>query len=255
MNILAWWSTLILMALSLLACGWIFGYVGFTLPGFADHVYAGLAYSVVPYILLMVPASLALASRKISGVLIALPYIALLALDFFGVFGLFGAYDTSPEPAHARTSFHIAWVVPTAIIALLRNRSQRTTERLYKVAFALQLVVLAGAMYHFTYRYGVLHLAEPVVAVSRLRLGNGSLNFPLIEEEAAYIVSGRDGRLYRIDLAQSRKVFVAQMPRPQPAEMGFPQMTLPDIVRRHPTPYFGFLQRIDEDEINFRYTL
>ncbi|MBT9158495.1 MAG: hypothetical protein DDT36_01507 [Firmicutes bacterium] len=30
-------------------------------------------------------------------------------------------------------------------------------------------------------------------------------------------------------------------------------MTLPDIGRRHPTPYFGFLQRIDEDELNFRF--
>ncbi len=271
MNMLAWWSTLILMVLSLLACVWIFGYAGFDILyslagvyasqaaalrelGYGSDilyslagVYATLAYGMVPYILLMIPASLALASRKISGILIALPYIALLPCHY-----VFIGIQSKGFDDREWTVLNIAWIVPTAIIALLWNRGQRTKERLYKVAFALQLVLLAGAIYHFTYRYGVVHLAEPVVAVSRLRLGNGSLSFPLIEGEGAYIVSNH-GRLYRIDLAQSRKVFVAQIPRPQPAEIGFPQMTLPNINREY-TSFFGFLQRIDEDELYFRFT-
>ncbi|MBS3937507.1 MAG: hypothetical protein KGZ50_02880 [Peptococcaceae bacterium] len=247
-----WGSSLVLMLLSLLVAVWIFGPVGFMVHNFSDPVYVNLAYSMVPHILLVVPASLALASRKISGILIALPYVLLLSYHLLAAFMNMALGADATAVARAWTSFHIGWIVPAVIIALLWKRSETTKRQIYMAAFALQLVVLVGAMYHFTYRYGVVHLAEPVVAVSRLRLRDRSLSFPLIEEEAAYIVSNH-GRLYRIDLAQSRKVFIAQIPRPQPAEIGFPQMTLPNINWEY-TSFFGFLQRIDEDELYFRFT-
>jgi hypothetical protein len=51
-----------------------------------------------------------------------------------------------------------------------------------------------------------------------------------LEEDAAYIVD-RQGRLYQVELAAGRKRLLAQIPRPAPAEVGFPGLVLPSIVR------------------------
>ena len=157
--------------------------------------------------------------------------------------------------ARVTTSFHIAWVVPVVIVALLWKIDQKTKRQIYSALFVLQAILLGGAIYYFTYQYGVLHLAEPIVSVQRLRLGDGRLSLLLIEEERAYIVNRRE-RLYRIDLERGRKGFIARIPMPEPAEVGLPHLMF-TRRGRYDNPYVGVLNRVDDDELflRFRYRL
>lgn len=252
----AWGSILILMLLSLLASVWIFGFVGFRIHSFQAPIYISLAYSMVLHILLVVPASLALASKTVVGTLIAVPYLLVLSLHLFAVVMFTGLDAEAFAVARVTTSFHIAWVVPAVIVALLWKIREKTKRQIYSAMFILQVILLGGAIYYFTYQYGVLHLAEPIVSVQRIRFGDGRLGLLLIEKERAYVVNRR-GRLYRIDLEQGRKVFIARIPMPEPAEVGLPHLMFRPKGGRYANPFVGVLNRVDDDELflRFRYRL
>ena len=175
----AWGSILILMLLSLLASVWIFGFVGFRIHSFQAPIYISLAYSMVLHILLVVPASLSLASKTVVGTLIAVPYLLVLSLHLFAVVMFTGLDAEAFAVARVTTSFHIAWVVPAVIVALLWKIREKTKRQIYSAMFILQVILLGGAIYYFTYQYGVLHLAEPIVSVQRIRFGDGRLGLLL----------------------------------------------------------------------------
>ncbi len=244
------------MLVSVPAYYWITGPVGFNLPSPSAQLF-NLIHFMTPYLLFVIPACLALALKKITGLLLALPYLVFLG---FGLLGLMfmgtGRFSSAVAAGRVFGSFAIACAVPAILVALLWNINETRKKKIYLAAVALQLVVLSGAVYYYTYHYGVWRLAGEPVSVQRLRLGDGELGFPLVEEDAAYIVD-RQGRLYQVELAAGRKRILAQIPRPTPAEVGFPGVTLPPITRDERSPFFrdSALTRVNSNELSYRYDL
>jgi len=239
------------MLFSLMVYFWITDHVGFWPPWVSELLFNPMHHMAF-HILFLVPASLALASKKSMGLLIVIPYLILLG------FGLFEFMMVSRDGvgkalvAHrALASLIIAWALPAVIVVLLWNISETRKKKIYLVAMVLQMAVSAGAAYYYTFHYGVWHLAEETVSVQRLMLGDGELSFPLVEEDTAYIVD-RQGRLYQIELAAGRKRLLALVPRPTAAEAGFPGLVLPSIESPG-SPFGGVMSRVGDDELSFRY--
>ncbi|MBS3898667.1 MAG: hypothetical protein KGZ54_07060 [Dethiobacter sp.] len=244
-------NALVSVLASLLAYFWITGQVGFRPPSVSARLFNPLHYMTL-HLIFLVPASLGLALKKIAGVLIAIPYLILLGLGLLGVMILGG--DSFREAVmfdRANITFIIACAVPVALVALLWKISEEKKRRIYLAALVFHLVILAGAVYYYAYHYGVWHLAGEPVSVQRLRLGDGDLSFPLIEEDAAYIVD-RQGRLYQVELMAGRKRILASIPRPTAAEAGFPELVLP-YIERPGSPFKGVLTRVNNSELSFRY--
>ena len=242
------------MLFSLLVYFWITDHVGFWPPWVSELLFNPMHHMAF-HILFLVPASLALASKKSIGLLIAIPYLILLG------FGLFEFMMVSRDGvgkalvAHrALASLTIAWALPAVIVVLLWNISETRKKKIYLVAMVLQMAVSAGAAYYYTFHYGVWHLAEETVSVQRLMLGDGELGFPLVEEDAAYIVD-RTGRLYHVDLAEGRKRLLARIPRPTAEEAGFLGLTLAPVTRGAVSPFLldGVLKRVNSDELVYQY--
>jgi len=240
------------MLVSVPAYYWITGPVGFNLPSPSAQPF-NMVHFMTPYLLFVIPACLALASKKITGLLIALPYLVFLG---FGILGLMfmgtGRFSSAVAAGRIFGSFAIACAVPAILVALLWNMNETRKKKIYLVAMALQLVVLSGAVYYYSYHYGVWRLAGEPLSVQRLRLGDGELGFPLVGEDAAYIVD-RQGRLYQVELAAGRKRLLAQIPRPTPPEVGFPGLVLPSIEGPGSPFVGGVLTRVSGDELSFRY--
>ena len=243
----ALFSTLV----SMLAYFWITGPMGFWPPAASARLFNPIHYMTL-HLLFLIPACLALAFKKITGLLIALPYLIFLGFGLLGIVFLRGAFTEAFVARRALASFAIACAVPAILVALLWNINETRKKKIYLAAVALQLVVLSGFVYYYTYHYGVWRLAGEPLSVQRLRLGDGELGFPLVEEDAAYIVD-RQGRLYQVELAAGRKRLLAQIPRPAPAEVGFPGLVLPSIERPGSPFVGGVLTRVSGDELSFRY--
>lgn len=244
-------SALVSVLVSLLAYFWITDAMGFRPPAVSARLFNPIHY-ITLHLLFIVPVSLGLALKKISGLLFAIPYLILLGLGFLNVMFLAGdAFRKTLMVNRANISLIAAGIVPAVLVALLWNINEAKRRRIYLAALAFHLVVLAGAVYYYTYHYGVWHLAGEPVSVQRLRLGDGELSFPLIEEDAAYIVD-RQGRLYQVELIAGRKRLLASIPRPTAAEAGFPELVLP-YIERPGSPFKGVLTRVNNSELSFRY--
>jgi hypothetical protein len=238
------------MLVSTLAYFWITGSVGFWPPSVGARLFNPIHFMTL-HLLFLIPACLALALKKITGILIALPYLVLLGYGFIGIVFLGGAFTEAVVARRALVSFAIACAVPAVLVALLWNIGETRKKKIYLVAMVFQLVVLSGAVYYYTYHYGVWRLVGEHLRVQRLRLGDGELSFPLVEEDTAYIVD-RQGRLYQIELAAGRKRLLALVPRPTAAEAGFPGLVLPSIESPG-SPFGGVMSRVGDDELSFRY--
>ncbi|MBS3978095.1 MAG: hypothetical protein KGZ75_15430 [Syntrophomonadaceae bacterium] len=242
---------LVAVLLSFLTFFWITGPMGFWPPAINASLFNPFHYLTLP-LLFIVPASLGLALKNSTGLLIAIPYLILLGLGLFLLLLLAGhAFSEAFAVTRANVTFFIACVVLAVFVTLLWTMDEARKRRIYLAALAFHLAVLAGAVYYYTFHYGVWHLAEEPVSVQRLSLGIGELSFPLVEENAAYIVN-RQGRLYQIELAAGRKRLLAQIPRPTAEEAGFPGLVLPTIESPW-SPFGGVLTRVSDDKLSFRY--
>lgn len=242
---------LVSILFSLLAFYWLIGPVAYRPPAVNAPLFNPI-YFMTLHLLFVVPASLGLALKKITGFLIAIPYLILLGFHLLGVWLLASdAFSETFAVTCANVTFIVACAVPAVLVALLWTIDEAKKRRIYLAALALQLAVLAGAVYYYTYHYGVWHLAEEPVSVQRLRLGDGELGFPLVEEDAAYIVDSQ-GHLYQIELPAGRKRLLAQIPRPTAAEAGFPGLVLP-VIESPGSPFRGVLTRVSDGELSFRY--
>jgi len=238
---------------SLLVCYWVVVHVGFlpTLihPGLLFHPMHHLVF----HLLFLIPASLAIALKKGIALLLGIPYLILLGFSLIQILLLGIAGDGLANWLTLAYLFFIAAVVvPTVLVAGLWNKDGEKKRKIYHTALMLQVALSVGLAYYYTYHYGVWHLSEQPVCVRRLRLGDGNLSHPLIEEDAAYIVDSR-GRLYRVDLALGRKRLLAQIPWPTAAEVGLPELTRHPNVERPQNPRWGVLSRVDDDDLSFQY--
>jgi len=238
---------------SLLVCYWMIEWVGF-LPHLIQSGLFHPLHHLVFHLLFLIPTSLAMALKRAISLLLVVPYLVLLGFSLIQILilGIAGAFLYGDILANYAIFFFVAAVaVPTVLAVRLGSPDEAKKKRNFRTALVLQLALAAGLAYYYTYHYGVWHLSEEPASVRRLRLGDGELSLPLIEEDAAYIVD-RAGRLYRVDLALGRKRVLAQIPRPTAAEAGFPAQTLPAV--EHPaSPFRGVLTRVDDDELSFRY--
>jgi len=240
------------MLAALLSCAWILLFVGFR-PPFANEEFFRLVDHVAYPLLLVLPVSLALALRTPVGVFLATPYLVPIAWHL--IENLLARQDGIAPVTSSRlfAATVIIFVVPFVLTHMLRKVRETDKAKAYRVVGGLQMLILAVAVYYFTYHYGVQHLAQPVVSVQRLRFWAPPLTFPLVEEEAAFVVDRR-GRLFRIDLASGRKRVIAQIPRPSPADVGFGNMTLERATGWwSPFRNEGVLTRIDHSTLYFRY--
>lgn len=242
------------MLFSLLVYFWITGYVGFWPPWVSVPLFNPMHHMAF-HILFLVPASLALATKKSIGLLIAIPYLILLSFGLFEI--IMVSRDGVGESFVAQrvlVSLTLAWAVPAVIVVLLWSANEMKKRKIYLAALVLQMAVSAGTAYYYTFHYGVWHLAEESVSVRRLWLGDGELGFPLVEEDAAYIVD-RTGDLYQIELSEGRKRLLARIPRPTPEEAGFPGLTLSPVTRGTTSPFFleGVIKRVNPDELAYQY--
>ncbi|MBS4053228.1 MAG: hypothetical protein KGZ64_00435 [Thermaerobacter sp.] len=246
-------SVLLAFLSSLLVCYWVVVHVGFlpTLihPGLLFHPMHHLVF----HLLFLIPASLAIALKKGIALLLGIPYLILLGFSLIQILLLGIAGDGLANWLTLAYLFFIAAVVvPTVLVAGLWNKDGEKKRKIYHTALMLQVALSVGLAYYYTYHYGVWHLSEQPVCVRRLRLGDGNLSHPLIEEDAAYIVDSR-GRLYRVDLALGRKRLLAQIPWPTAAEVGLPELTRHPNVERPQNPRWGVLSRVDDDDLSFQY--
>jgi len=246
-------SVLLSFLSSLLGCYWIVVHVGFlpTLihPGLLFHPLHHLVF----HLLFLIPTSLAIALKKGIALLLGIPYLILLGFSLIQIL-LLGIAGDGLEGLFtlAYIFFGAAVVLPTVLAASFYSIDEAKKKKIYQTALVLQLALSAGLVYYYTYHYGVWHLSEEPVSVRRLRLGDGNLSHPLIEEDAAYIVDS-GGRLYRVDLALGRKRLLAQIPWPTAAEVGLPELARHPNVERPQNPRWGVLSRIDDDKLSFRY--
>ena len=241
------------MLFSLLVYYWITDHVGFWPPWVSALLFNPMHHMAF-HLIFLVPASLALASKKRIGLLIAIPYLILLGFGLFEIM-MVSRDGVKALVAHrALASLTIAWAVPAVVVVLLWNIAETRKKKIYLVAMVLQMAVSAGTAYYYTFHYGAWHLAEETVSVQRLMLGDGELGFPLVEEDAAYIVD-RTGRLYQVDLAEGRKRLLARIPRPTAEEAGFIGLTLAPVTRGAASPFLldGVLKRVNSDELAYQY--
>lgn len=75
-----------------------------------------------------------------------------------GIVFLGGAFTEAAVARRALVSFAIAWAVPAVLVALLWNIGETRKKKISLVAMVFQLVVLSGAVYYYTYHYGVWRL-------------------------------------------------------------------------------------------------
>jgi len=247
-------SVVLSLLFSLLVCFWIMVYVGFLPPLIQPGLFHPL-HHLVFHLLFLIPTSLAIALKSGISFLLVIPYLILLGFSLIQILlGIVsGAFLYGDILANYAIFFLVAAVaVPIVLAARLWNIDEAKKKKIYQTALVLQLALAAGLAYYYTYHYGVWHLSEEPVSVRRLRLGDGTLSHPLIEEDAAYIVDNR-GRLYRVDLALGRKRLLAQIPWPTAAEVGLPELARHPNVERPQNPRWGVLSRVDDDELSFRY--
>ncbi|MBS3951160.1 MAG: hypothetical protein KGZ53_10960 [Peptococcaceae bacterium] len=242
------------MLFSVLVYFWITDHVGFWPPWVGALLFNPMHHMAF-HLIFLVPASLALASKKSIGLLIAIPYLILLGFGLFELIVVSRDGVGNALVAHRiLASLTIAWAVPAVIVVLLWNIDETRKKKIYLVAMVLQMAVSAGTVYYYTFHYGVWHLAGEPVSVQRLRLGDGEMGFPLVEEDAAYIVD-RTGRLYQIKLAEGQRRLLARIPRPTAEEAGFPGLALVPVTRDAASPFLlgGVLKRVNSDELAYHY--
>jgi len=240
---------------SLLVCFWIIVYVGFLPPLIQSGLFHPL-HHLVFHLLFLIPTSLAIALKSGISFLLVIPYLILLGFSLIQILlGIVsGAFLYGDILANYAIFFFVAAVaVPTVLATRFGNIDEAKKKKVYQTLLLLQLTLAAGLAYYYTYHYGVWHLSEEPISVRRIRLGDGNLSLPLIEQDTAYIVD-REGRLYRVDLTLGRKRLLARIPRPTAAEAGFPELVLRDDIIEHPmSPFSGVLTRVGDDELSFRY--
>ncbi|MEW6663200.1 MAG: PQQ-binding-like beta-propeller repeat protein [Bacillota bacterium] len=243
---------LLSMLLSLLVLLWLARILAIEYWGFG--VSLAVVVSLWPlYFLFVVSAALALALKKVIGLLIAVPYFALLG-DGFAGFMFYSITKFKPPGFPVEFIFLFAAPILTGFfIVLLWNKDESQKIKIYRVALLIQIAVAAGTVYYYSYHYGVRHLGDPV-SVRSVRLGGYGLSRPLVEGDVAYIVNG-DGRLFQVDLATARKRTLARIPLPKPDEAGLPGLVLPPREKGRAGPYLreGVLARHESGEISYRY--
>ncbi|MBS3985498.1 MAG: hypothetical protein KGZ66_07820 [Selenomonadales bacterium] len=236
------------MAATLLAGIWIFVAVGVGI----GSIYVYWASAVV----LLVPIVLAIAIGTSDGYALAfLPYLVIVVLDLYMRIHMYIAGPGRPEYVYrvVLVLFIVIYIAPWVLIAWLRGLKAETRLQVYRFVCALQMLLLLGAVYYFTFQYEVRHLADPVVRVRSVRIWAMPLSEPLIEEDAAYVVD-RNRRLYRVDLATARKRLVVQLPRLTRAELGV--LADADIypwMDPYGSPWAGRLTRTDAGALLLRY--
>jgi hypothetical protein len=121
----------------------------------------------------------------------------------------------------------VALLVTPVLIAVTvwfrQKQDEQLTGKIYWTAFTIQLIAVIGAVFYYAVSPTVEHLGRPV-EVREIRLADAALSRPLVEEGAAYLVSG-DGRLYElheVNLLTGRKQTLARISLPEPAEIGYP---------------------------------
>ncbi|MBS3873889.1 MAG: hypothetical protein KGZ92_07975 [Firmicutes bacterium] len=240
------------MIAALLCCVWILWFVGFLPPTASDQFYT-LVYHMTYPLLLALPVSLVLALRTPNCLVLATPYLAPIAWNLFENFMYRRNGLTSLMSTRLFVATIIIYAVPFVLSRLVHKIRETEGAKAYRMVGAAQMLVLLGAVYYFTFQYGVQHLAAPLVSVQRLRFWAAPLSFPLVEADAAFIVDRR-GRLFRIELASGRKRVIAEIPRPMPAAVGLDGRTLPRATREwSPFAAEEALTRIDHNTLNFRY--
>jgi len=241
------------MVVTLLALAWIFLGVGFTpLKDFDPNAWG---YHLVFAILLLLPAVLALALGSFDGVALALPYVGVVGMDLFTRLMMWVEWAAgTPESVerYLHASLLVLYITPGILILCLRILPAERRLRVYRQVCALQMLLLLGAAYYFTFQYEVRHLAKPVVNVRSVRFWTMPLSPPLIEEDVAYMVD-RGGRLFRVQLATGRKRVVARIPTPTPALTELPANPFPPDPDPYLRPFNGVLSRTEAGEILFRY--
>lgn len=237
------------MLVSLLVCAWILLFVGFN-PYRVDRAVLGHLYVTFP-LLLVLPSSLALTLRTPVGYLLTTPYLAVIGINVIENVLLYLAGPGANVGGRMFVSFVVVYGLPFALFHMWCSVDDQYWAKAYRLGCAFQFLLLTGATYFFTFHYGVRHLAQPIVNVQRVRFLASPLSFPLVEEDAAFLVDRR-GRLFRIELATGRKQLIALIPRPTPAEVGLPRLKLAPIDASS-SAFLGVLTRKDGDKLLFRY--
>lgn len=243
---------LVATCLSMLTCWWVVGRMGFSGMVDIDSPLFRMWYLLTLPIILVLPACLAAATKKWAPAMLTLPYVLLFCWVTLSAL-ISNALGSALWASRVNTAAVITGVVPCLIISILWKIDAVKERRACLAIFVLHIAILVGAVYFYTYRYGVWHLKEPVIIVRSIRFGAPFLSFPLVEEQAAFIVD-RKGRLYRIKLATGRAYQIARVPRPEPAKIGRPELSLSRLPgRENPFLQESYLARVSCNELYFRY--
>lgn len=212
---------------------------------------------LAPFLLFWVSTSLVFALRSGLKAMLAFPYIALSCggvvwLATVAVLKLIhsGSRATGGMPILLFLSLIIA--VPMYLTHLIHRLDATRRSKAYGIGLTLQVLLSVGVGYFFAHHYGVWHLREPL-RVEMLRLCDGPLTLPLVEEREAFLVDRR-GNVYKIDLVTGRAHIVAKIPRLTEADGASPRPVRPYSEERQRNPFAkGVLTRVAPDELSFRY--
>jgi FtsH-binding integral membrane protein len=214
-------------------------------------------YHLAPYLLFWPSTSLALALKTRFRLLLAIPYIVLSCLGFYWVALVAllklmhdGFWVTGGLPIILFISLIV--VVPMYLTHLVTRLDATRLSKVYIIGLALQVLVSVGVGYFFSAHYGTWQHGEPL-RVERLRLSDGPLTLPLIEERQAFLVD-RQGNMHRIDLTTGRAQVIAEIPRPTDADGAWLRQERPYSEERQLNHFVkGSITRVAPDELSFRY--